>query len=905
MQIAEIVRSNKCSPIFKEVNEFTSHMLKDYNDSIELQDFNFHSKDIFDLVWGTIELNPGEICILDSPLLQRLRKIQQLGMAGTVYCNANHSRFSHTLGVFEVSRRMSSVITKKLKRDENIFNFDEIVRFSALFHDVGHMFFSHVSELFFTYDSSYPNHKNITSAKTYFCNSTSSMSSLHEILSVMIVNADETKRLFKIISNHSISSKISRNDDFDAFIEYVSSLIIGVPVDRLILPYSMIINSAIDADKLDYLFRDSACTGIPIAIDIARIIQKLDIVVSKDIPKSNIWNDTNDATIQLQIMAIKNSAKNVFWQLSSARVMMFESVYYHHKILTAETMFRKFLSIIFCETDFKITTFSKLLSLTDDMFGEHFESTVSNGADQVFELRSEAKKLLNDIALRHLYKRVAAFSQDTLISTSIASKKDFISTVVKNPNSQKAMNFQKKLLQEYINIRNLLKRKDVTDPIFMFIEMRYEEMDSMPVEMGNEHFVWSSYLMKQETMESGRKSKQEQFFLITDCNSRDIVYLALEKTLLDFKIDGLEKESLICAKFTPIQLTKTRSKLLDLSYYDAYLFLLPNEMFNSLYDANLFNLVVTKFQDFAGVDGCKITENTLLCFLRQFLMLTYSKNEIKIIINGVLKILLNALFINREFFAENAQRILNRITQTRTSQDYIFLLGGELDSGKHLSYYLNDVRAHHDYSVADSISDTLSNILTNDRIVFFDDGAYSGKQVVSIFQEYCGIPNKERIINEHHVTALSQENLAHFKSTKIILSYLCFNSTSKDFVLTQLSDLGFTNVEIFFEHDLCQKLFDDNILNFTTEDNLLIRQALHEAGRKALLSKHFNADKNQFDVDWGYDRIDKFALGYNNSQQMVVFESNIPTYSLCAFWTKPQDETAKWTGLFRRTVKGD
>lgn len=42
--------------------------------------------------------------------------------------------------------------------------------------------------------------------------------------------------------------------------------------------------------------------------------------------------------------------------------------------------------------------------------------------------------------------------------------------------------------------------------------------------------------------------------------------------------------------------------------------------------------------------------------------------------------------------------------------------------------------------------------------MFFDDGAYSGKQVISIFQELMGVPIDERTTNEHHVDELTQEN---------------------------------------------------------------------------------------------------------------------------------------------------
>ncbi len=43
--------------------------------------------------------------------------------------------------------------------------------------------------------------------------------------------------------------------------------------------------------------------------------------------------------------------------------------------------------------------------------------------------------------------------------------------------------------------------------------------------------------------------------------------------------------------------------------------------------------------------------------------------------------------------------------------------------------------------------------------------------------------------------------------------------------------------------------------------------------------------------------------GYNNAQQLVVFSTNIPTYSITAFWANGDYGTHKWRGLFQRTVK--
>lgn len=59
----------------------------------------FRPKQVNDPIWGTIELLPWEVAILDTPLLQRMRGVRQLGLAQLVFPGACHGRLEHIIGV--------------------------------------------------------------------------------------------------------------------------------------------------------------------------------------------------------------------------------------------------------------------------------------------------------------------------------------------------------------------------------------------------------------------------------------------------------------------------------------------------------------------------------------------------------------------------------------------------------------------------------------------------------------------------------------------------------------------------------------------------------------------------------------------------------------------------------------
>ena len=139
-----------------QLQEAFGRDLNAYVNSVRLADRRPGAKVINDPVWRTVRVEGWELLVIDSPIFQRLRHIHQLGLAGLVFPGANYSRFEHSIGVLHQVQRLIEAINRNARAYAErrrvppvvrVGPQDEVVlRLAALLHDIGHGFFSHVSE---------------------------------------------------------------------------------------------------------------------------------------------------------------------------------------------------------------------------------------------------------------------------------------------------------------------------------------------------------------------------------------------------------------------------------------------------------------------------------------------------------------------------------------------------------------------------------------------------------------------------------------------------------------------------------------------------------------------------------------------------------------------------------------
>jgi HD superfamily phosphohydrolase len=107
---------------------------------------NNTGKILRDPLYNYIRLTPAAAAALDTPPLQRLRHLKQLGCASAVYPTAEHSRFAHSLGVAHLAANMVEHLHEAQPALELRPEDATTLELAGLLHDVGHGPFSHVFE---------------------------------------------------------------------------------------------------------------------------------------------------------------------------------------------------------------------------------------------------------------------------------------------------------------------------------------------------------------------------------------------------------------------------------------------------------------------------------------------------------------------------------------------------------------------------------------------------------------------------------------------------------------------------------------------------------------------------------------------------------------------------------------
>ncbi|MFC1920963.1 HD domain-containing protein [Chloroflexota bacterium] len=412
----------------EQINEWVEEVIPpDYPKRYPHKD---DKKVIREAVSGYQVLKPHEYLILDSPIVQRLRYIHQTALSYLVYPTSNHTRFDHSLGVAHIAE----LIGRSLEIEDSQI---EELRMAALLHDIGHAFFSHLSEELIAtkFQDTFESIKEIE----LFHDRESG-----EIMTYLIVASPRFQKLLADVFNHYNNSKIS--------IDRITHLVIGKTQEPERFAFlGDIISGPFDADKLDYLVRDCRFSGIRADADVERvIISSLAMNTSKykgfqeQVGESaNRRMKKNPKLFSHRYLIMKSSGVNNLEQIVLNKILLFPAIYHHHKVRALECMVKGIFEVIWANPEKqdrdKRLKFEKPTDFLRISESDFFSLGMSDS-----ELSPLIKRLLN----RDLLKRCLVLAPNYVIKDPELRMEDFFKLSNEYPKLERLQQMRK--LREFI-----------------------------------------------------------------------------------------------------------------------------------------------------------------------------------------------------------------------------------------------------------------------------------------------------------------------------------------------------------------------------------------------------------------------------------------------------------------------
>lgn len=318
-----------------------------------------------------VPLTSRVVAILDTPAMQRLKGVSQLGLVRQVYPGATHSRFEHSLGVYRLARLVLTTLCRTDSSFSQALTADDAKTFllAALLHDVGHWPYCHPIE---DLDLAWvPEHESLAR---------------------------------RLISSGEVAEVITR--DWQVRPKEVADFLTHSCSDK---PALRVLQNALDGpvdiDKMDYLQRDSLHAGVPYGrnFDLNRLLGCL-----------CTGHDESS-------LAISEKGKTAAEMMVFARYVMFSEVYWHHTVRSSTAMLQR---LIYEQTRSLPAVRQRELPeqwvrMSDGDFEQHLRSS---GPRE----RPELSVLLAAVGgpQRTLYKRLTQhhFKQDPAVHRALAGR---------------------------------------------------------------------------------------------------------------------------------------------------------------------------------------------------------------------------------------------------------------------------------------------------------------------------------------------------------------------------------------------------------------------------------------------------------------------------------------------------
>jgi len=903
---------------FKGVaEEFAAFHLDGYVARLEARAAGPGRKEINDPLWGTIGLQGPEIAVLDSPLLQRLRLIRQLGVVHWVYPGALHTRFEHTLGVLRQVQYLCEAINNLGAQNglPELINASKInlLRLAALFHDVGHAAFSHVSEhAIDTFDA-------LSSLPAEFAREHKAESrSLSEIFAYFVARSPACRHLVGVLADQDsayIKLNNNRGANVEEIIEKIGRAIIGRSIDDRLPLLHEIISGPFDADKLDYFVRDARAAGTPSLLDISRLIQKIAIreLAAAELPGAT-GRDVKASGQRHVLVGIKWSGISVLDELHLSRVLLYSKIYRHPKVIAIEQMVkvalmllseaagaRRVLSLVYAQND------DALIAMTAPML------VVALGIDPASvtpddQARVEkAAAIFEDIRMRRLMSKAFQL-QRTYPGDPLASdprqKEGLVDfrEIIEQPVDREE--FRQKLIGEV---------ERVVAAAGLPVRSRVELEGSIAIhpigktpggtQIGRAWLIPNSgqplefrnYLVNRTAWADSYLSDQPAGYVFASEELADATFIAMQvllRTEHDVRLPSSVHDS---SKRDEDRLNVLKVRLAAGDYFANTPFDIrpvPERLEHADIARSIaaFAPKYELYQPPVDVDAPTIVtaDHATRLWLRQF------DNDDDV---DCAARLLDALrMIEREDTVAAVRSFVNRHHEFRGA--VVVPFGSARDSS-----------AIHSYFAADAVGSSVSACLSLDEamlehggrpILIVDDFVGSGGQGKDILAAGFGRDDLRSDLNEER-TLFSTDIKNFLKSTQI---GFCFTAAWDDGIELIRSTAANIGLKATVDRHIAEADIPTLATALAGVPGHQVERFLANARRigRSLLETTLERREGEEDDAWNA-KLDARALGYGNRGMLLASPFNVPTQTFTPLWSRGKADGAAWTPLLQRRKK--
>jgi hypothetical protein len=858
--------------LLAQIESLVEDWLTPYLGEIEKQNDSFRDKIINDSVWGPIRLYPWEVAVLDSPVMQRMRWIRQLGVVHWVYPTAGHSRFEHSLGVVQQVQalvdgieRNSGLAGARILPEHDV----KVLRLAGLVHDCGHVVMSHVGEHVFN------QLKGMAELAKWMTETHRVMTkkpSASEVTAAAIIQAPAFARLLTV-------SKVGADfiDESEGTCKSIAGLVLGSHW-ALHSPFATkIISGFFDADKLDYLTRDAQMAGIPNSVDVRRLTEKIQAIQigptnGSDCAREYHARVRRTADEEVFALSLPRSGRAVLEELAAARASLFTKVYFHQKVRAFELIVREALENAGWDN------IRDWLSVTDDEF--------------IRTARVNSWSLRDRCIPKRAFTMEAPPNLEAPPDNENSSPIEKLWSRLSIPKHQ--AEFRSKVLARRTELA-LQKGHELgpSTPTFDYIPWKRLEFDDHAF-IGDTADNLEEPVPQVRGMRSVYAETTAKVCLAVYDEEKDqgFTAAAVIDVLFDFGPEHVSKSELPNAQFDNSAEQRARP-ILGAEGADPSERVPTTRKIRAMED--FFRSAWTRIEALGGrfglyqaIDQPPIGPSQIAAYLRQFEEVDLARS--------MLRMLETIRVRGRTDLAPMVQAVLDIRREAGAQISAICPFGSVGDSSSWLSYFVGDLEPEHQAKVL-PLELALETPGDGEIILWDDLCGKSGHASTTLYQwSGSSLPIPPTLLKENLADSLNKGRWGTFQNRNIKIAFAFARKEGLEQLNQYIKDSGLTNVELLPSIELLND--DDNIFSNKSvipddSERRKLELFLFGISKKIFLPKLESGD-------WSEEVYNERLLGYGNHCHRLIFFYNVPTITLSPLWAGRE---GVWNPLFPRRAK--